>query len=109
MQLSVLDRSPATFLSRVLQAGFYLLSTPFIIAFVLRIIEHCSASDWLLGFAVSYISANVGMTVFLVTLGLATFFLVIGGSYFMQRFVAGRAIGTLGVLIAGLGLMGELF
>lgn len=106
---SVLDRSLATFLSRVLQAGFYVLSVPFAIAFVLRIVEHGSVSGWLFGFVVSYISAIVGMTVLLVTLGLAAFFLVVGGSDFVQRFVAGRAIGTLGILIAGLGLLGVLY
>ena len=37
------------------------------------------------------------------------YFLVVGGSDFARRFVAGRAIGTLGILIAGLGLLGELY
>jgi hypothetical protein len=45
----------------------------------------------------------------LVIRGLTLFFLVVGGSDFAQRFVAGRAIGTLGILIAGLGLLGELY
>ena len=49
------------------------------------------------------------LTITLVIIGITTFFLVVGGTDFAKRFVAGRAIGTLGILIAGLGLLGELY
>ncbi len=64
---------------------------------------------WLIGFGIGYLISTIALTVTLVAIGITTYFVVVGGTDFAQRFVAGRAIGTLGILIAGLGLLGELY
>ena len=106
---SALEHSLGTFLSRLLQAGFYAITLFYVVMAVVGVTVRGFDADWFFGFAIGYVMSVIGLTVLLVTLGVMTFFIVVGGSDFAQRFVAGRAIGTLGILIAGLGLLGELY
>lgn len=106
---SVMERSLGALLSRILKAGFYILTAIYGVKLVYRLFSRGPAPDWLVGMFISYLISAIVMTVALVVLGLTMFFLVVGGSDFARRFVAGRAIGTLGILIAGLGLFGELY
>jgi len=106
---SVMERSLETLLSRVLKTGFYVLSAFYGAVLIYQLLSRTPDLNWLIGFAIGYLVSAVVITIALVILGLTVFFLVVGGSDFARRFVAGRAIGTLGILIAGLGLLGELY
>lgn len=103
------ERSLGALLSRLLKTGFYILTAIYSAKLIYQLLNHGPEPGWLVGMLFSYVTSGIIMTVALVVLGLATFFLVVGGSDFARRFVAGRAIGTLGILIAGLGLLGELY
>jgi len=104
-----MERSLEAFLSRLLKAGL----TLFVLAYLAQLGYRMAMADWhwTPGFAelLSFLIVGVVLTIVLALLGLVTFFLVTGSSEFARRFVAGRAIGTLGILIAGLGLLGELY
>lgn len=106
---SVMERSLAVMLSRMIRAGFYVLTAIYLARLVYRLLADGAHAAAMLGLLVSYVVSAIVMTVALVLVGLTVFFIVVGGSDFAQRFVAGRAIGTLGILIAGLGLLGELY
>jgi len=106
---SVMGRSLGTLLSRLLKTGFYILTAIYGARLIYHLMSREPDLNWLLGGIISYLVSSIVMTIALVILGLAVFFLVVGGSDFARRFVAGRAIGTLGVLIAGLGLLGEFY
>ena len=106
---SLTERSLAAFLTRVLRAGLALLSGLFLGRLAWLLFGPESYETWLFGFLLSYLVSTVVMTVTLVLLGVTTFFFVVGSSDFVNRFVAGRAIGTLGILIASIGLLGELY
>lgn len=106
---SMMERSLNALLSRVLRTAFYALTLIFVGRLLYQLIDRGPALDWLAGALVSYLVSAVVMTIVVVIFTLMTFFIVIGGSDFARRFVAGRAIGTLGIMIAGLGLLGELY
>ncbi len=106
---SLIERSLGVLLSRLIKTGFYILTAIYGVKLIYQLLSSEPALDWLTGMLFSYVIWAIIMTVALVVLGLAVFFLVVGGSEFARRFVAGRAIGTLGILIAGLGLLGELY
>lgn len=106
---SIMERSLGALLSRVLKTGFCILTAIFGVKLIYQLFSRGPEPGWLLGMFFSYVVSTIIMTVALVLLGLTVFFLVIGGSEFARRFVAGRAIGTLGVLIAALGLLGEFY
>lgn len=58
----------------------------------------------------TFVSLIVLSVLFSVAISIAVismFFVVTGASDFSQRFVQGRAVGTMGILIAGLGVLGE--
>ncbi len=106
---SLMERSLETMLRRILKAGLGLLTLIYLVQGVYTLIALWPEFGWLIGFGVGYLITAIVLTITLVLIGVTTFFLVVGGSDFAQRFVAGRAIGTLGILIAGLGLLGELY
>ena len=106
---SLIERSLGALLSRLIKTGFYILTAIYSINLIYQLFSREPEPGWLAGMLFSYVIWAITMTVSLVLLGLAIFFLVVGGSEFARRFVAGRAIGTLGILIAGLGLLGELY
>lgn len=106
---SIMERSLGALLSRILKTGFFVLTAIYGAKLMYQLLSRGPEAGWLLGTLFSYVISAIIMTVALVVLGLTMFFLVIGGSDFARRFVAGRAIGTLGILIAGLGLLGEFY
>lgn len=106
---SLMERSLATLLSRVVKAGLYVLTAIYVVQLIYLAVVRWPEMGWLVGFGAGFLVTVIAATVALIILGLTLFFLVVGGSDFAQRFVAGRAIGTLGILIAGLGLLGELY
>ncbi len=106
---SMMERSLGLLLSRVLRTGFYILTAIYTVKLIYQLLDRGPETGWLIGLLTSYIVSAVIMTIALLVLGLTMFFLVVGGSEFARRFVAGRAIGTLGILIAGTGLLGELY
>lgn len=106
---SMMERSLGLLLSRLLRFGYYILTAIYVLKMIYDLLERGPESNWLVGLLISYIIAGVVMTIALLVLGLTMYFLVVGGSEFARRFVAGRAIGTLGILIAGVGLLGELY
>lgn len=106
---SMMERSLGTLLSRLLKAGYYVLTAIYIAKLIYPLLSRGPEAGWLIGLLIGYVISGVIMTVALLVLGVTVFFLVVGGSDFARRFVAGRAIGTLGILIAGIGLLGELY
>ena len=106
---SMMERSLGLLLSRVLRTGYYILTAIYIAKLIYQLIDRGPETSWLIGLLISYIVSGVVLTIALLVLGLTMYFLVVGGSDFARRFVAGRAIGTLGILIAGIGLLGELY
>ena len=106
---SIIERSLGALLSRMITTGFYILTAIYGAKLIYQLLSRRPEPDWLVGMFFSYVISGIIMIVALVVLGLTIFFLVVGGSDFARRFVAGRAIGTLGILIAGLGLLGELY
>lgn len=106
---SIMERSLGLLLSRVLRTGYYILTAIYTAKLIYQLLVRGPETSWLIGLLISYIISGVIMTIALLVLGLTMYFLVVGGSDFARRFVAGRAIGTLGVLIAGIGLLGELY
>ncbi len=105
----MMERSLGLFLSRVLRTGFYILTAIYIAKMIYQLLDRGPEASWLIGLLISYVISGVIVTIALLVLGLTMYFLVVGGSDFARRFVAGRAIGTLGILIAGTGLIGELY
>ncbi len=106
---STMERSLGALLSRMLKTGFYFLTAIYGANLIYQLLTLGPEPDLLVGMFFSYVVSVIIMTVALVLIGVTIFFLVVGGSDFARRFVAGRAIGTLGILIAGLGLLGELY
>ncbi len=106
---ATVGKSLETLLSRILKAGFGILTVIYLVKIVYGLLSSGFDLKWLTGVFIGYLVFAIIMTVALVIIGLTMFFLVVGGSDFARRFVAGRAIGTLGILIAGLGLLGELY
>lgn len=106
---SMMERSLGALLARVLRTGYYILTAFYAAKLIYELLSRGPEAGWLLGMFISYVISAVIMTIVLLILGLTMFFLVVGGSDFARRFVAGRAIGTLGILIAGIGLLGELY
>ena len=106
---SPIEASLAVFLPRLLRAGTYALTAVYALRLLYGLITRWPDTGWLPGFLLGYVIWSVIVVVLLIVLGIITFFMVVGGSAFVQRFVAGRAVGTLGLLIAGLGLLGELY
>lgn len=106
---SLMERSLGLLLSRVLWAGYFVLTAIYTAKLTYQLFERGSETSGLMGLLISYVVSGVIMTIALLILGLTMYFLVVGGSDFARRFVAGRAIGTLGILIAGIGLLGELY
>ncbi len=106
---SMMERSLGLLLSRVLRTGYYILTAIYIAKLIYQLIDRGPETSWLIGLLISYIVSGVVLTIALLVLGLTMYFLVVGGSDFARRFVAGRAIGTLGILIAGIGLLGEFY
>ncbi|XOV89734.1 MAG: hypothetical protein ACFHX7_07580 [Pseudomonadota bacterium] len=104
-----IERSLGLLLRRVIHAGFLLLTLFFLLQMGIGLLQGEAGVGWLLGFLIGYLIAGIIMTVMLVVVCVVTYFLVISSSDFAQRFVAGHAIGTLGILIAGLGLLGEVY
>jgi|GEM_PF-1365928 len=106
---SMMERSLGLLLSRLLWTGYLILTAVYVAKLIYQLIDRGPETSWLLGLLISYIVTGIIMTIALLVLGLTMYFLVVGGSDFARRFVAGRAIGTLGILIAGIGLLGELY
>ncbi len=106
---STMERSLGALLSRMLKTGFYILTAIYGAKLIYQLLTLGPEPGWLVGMFFGYVISGIIMTVALVVIGVTIFFLVVGGSDFARRFVAGRAIGTLGILIAGLGLLGELY
>ncbi len=106
---SLLASSLGGFLHRVLTLG----SLPVFALFFFNVGDQWLASgfsaEWfvptLIGLAISLI---VVMTL-LTLLSLLLYFAVVGGSDFATRFVEGRAVGTLGLLVASAGLLLESY
>jgi len=65
--------------------------------------------DKLIVWAVNVAVTIITVVIVLVILGVTAFFVVVGGSDLVNRFVAGRAVGTLGVVLAAVGLLGETY
>ena len=82
-------------------AGSIALTAFYFVLLAYLLISRWPDLGWLLGFGIDYVVSVIVAIVSLVILGLTVFFVVVGGSDFARRFVAGRAIGTLGILIAG--------
>lgn len=106
---SLMERSLGTLLRRILNAGLGLLTLTFLVQGIYGLFTRWPELGWLIGFLIDYVITAITLTITLVLLGITTFFLVVGGTDFARRFVAGRAIGTLGILIAGIGLLGEVY
>ncbi len=106
---ALMEKSLGALLARVLKAGYYVLTVVYAVMAGYQLIRHGYDASDLIGLFISYVVTGVIMTVALLVIGLTVFFLVVGGSDFARRFVAGRAIGTLGILIAGVGLLGEVY
>ncbi|MEM1433437.1 MAG: hypothetical protein AAGG11_05230 [Pseudomonadota bacterium] len=106
---STMERSLGLLLSRMLKAGYLILTAIYAAKLIHQLLDRGPEPSGLIGLLIGYVVAGVVMTIALLVLGLTLYFLVVGGSDFARRFVAGRAIGTLGILIAGIGLLGELY
>ncbi len=106
---TLMEKSLGTLLARLLKAGYYVLTAIYVAMLVYQLFSRGYDPGALVALLVSYVVTAVIMTVALLVIGLTVFFLVVGGSDFARRFVAGRAIGTLGILIAGTGLLGEVY
>ena len=106
---SLMQRSLGTLLKRVLNTGIGLWTLFYLLQGIYGLFTRWPEFGWLIGFGIGYLISTIALTVTLVAIGITTYFVVVGGTDFAQRFVAGRAIGTLGILIAGLGLLGELY
>ncbi len=106
---SMMERSLGLLLSRVLWSGYFVLTAVYAAKLIYQLIDRGLETGWLIALLMSYIISGIIMTIALLVLGLSMYFLVVGGSDFASRFVTGRAIGTLGILIAGIGLLGELY
>jgi len=104
-----MERSLGLLLSRVLWSGYFVLTAVYAAKLIYQLIDRGLETGWLIALLMSYIISGIIMTIALLVLGLSMYFLVVGGSDFASRFVTGRAIGTLGILIAGIGLLGELY
>ena len=106
---SLMERSLGTLLRRVLNAGLGLLTLFYLVQGIYTLAVRWPDLGWLIGFLIGCLITAIVLSITLVLVGVAAFFLVVGGTDFAKRFVAGRAIGTLGILIAGLGLLGEVY
>ena len=102
-----IERALGTLLQRVLTVGFVVLFGYFAIRTLVDAMTGALAADWLVGTFITLIVTSIITAVGLTLFSVIVYFTVIGGSDFARRFVAGRAIGTLGILIAGCGVLLE--
>ena len=99
---SLMQRSLGILLKRVLNVGLGLLTLYYLAIGVYSLFSRWPELGWLWPFGIGYLVSAISAAVTLVLVGLTTYFLVVGGTDFAKRFVAGRAIG-------GLGLLGEIY
>jgi hypothetical protein len=64
---------------------------------------------WLIPELISHVILLIVVTLVLLLLSLLLYFTVVGGSDFATRFVEGRAVGTLGIMLAALGFALESY
>ena len=104
---AAIEHALAYLLTRVLTAGFVLLFGYFLLRIVVTVLSGEATAGWFIGLAITALVASTVTAVSLTLLSIVVYFTVIGGFDFVTRFVAGRAIGSLGLLIAGIGAMFE--
>lgn len=104
---SVLARGLNALLSRVLTIGFLAVATWYLFGAAAAVLAGEASTAWAVGQLIGFLVTVVVTVVALTVACLAVYFAVTGGSDFVQRFVAGRAVGTLGLLIAAVALLGE--
>ena len=100
-------------LGKLLNTVLTIGTIPLVILFVFNAIEAASAGtltvSWLVPQFISFIIQIVVVTLCLILLSIILYFTVAGGSDFATRFVEGRAVGTLGIMLATIGVMMELY
>ncbi len=103
----------ANSLGKLLRVVLNLGTLPILIVFAFNAWQAFTADDlsiaWLVPQLIGLVVLLVVVTLGLLLLSLVLYFAVVGGSDFATRFVEGRAVGTLGILLAGVGLMLEVY
>ncbi|MEQ8859320.1 MAG: hypothetical protein RIC56_11800 [Pseudomonadales bacterium] len=106
---AALERSLKALLTRVITIGLVVVVIYFLVGLLIRASAGGATLGWAVGEVIALAVTSVFVVVALVVVSLAVYFSVTAGSDFIQRFVAGRAVGTLGILIAGIGVLGECY
>lgn len=100
-------------LGKLLNTVLTLGTIPLVILFAFNAIEAAIAGtltvSWIVPQLVSFIVQIIVVTLCLILLSIILYFTVAGGSDFATRFVEGRAVGTLGIMLATIGVMMELY
>ena len=100
-------------LSKLLNTVLTIGTIPLILLFAINIIEAGRSGTlslaWLLPQLISFVIQMIVAVLALLLLSLVLYFSVVGGSDFATRFVEGRAVGTLGILLATVGLSLEFY
>lgn len=100
-------------LGKLLNTVLTLGTLPVIILFAVSAIEAANADSltatWLIPQLITLVVQLLVVSLGLLLLCLILYFTVAGGSDFATRFVEGRAVGTLGIMLAALGLVMELY
>ena len=107
------DQLLARTLGRLLQTVLGVGTLP-VMAMFLFSLWQAYASDsvtlaWLIPELISHVILLIVVTLVLLLLSLLFYFTVVGGSDFATRFVEGRAVGTLGIMLAALGFALESY
>jgi hypothetical protein len=106
---ATIERSLVAFLTRLIRFGVFVVAGVFLIRLFLRLANTGFSGSLLLAWAINVTVSVIVTIVALVVIGVTAYFFVVGGSDFVKRFVAGRAIGTLGIVLASFGLLGEFY
>jgi hypothetical protein len=93
----------------VITVGLVIVVAYFLIGLLARLVAGEATADWAVGQGIAFVVTAVVTTVTIVVVTLALYFGVTAGTDFIQRFVAGRAVGKLGIVIAGIGVLGERY
>ena len=104
-----LSKSLGKLLNTVLTIG----TLPLIIIFIVKAIHTASEGNltvaWLIPELIVFILQLLVVTLVLLMLALILYFTVVIGSDFATRFVRGRAVGTLGIMLAAIGFLMEFY
>lgn len=105
----VLGKRLERVLTRVVTLGSVTVFGIFFLEVLTRIVNEGFAAAWFVPLMVNYLILMIIAMIMFTLIGVALFFTVAAGSDFATRFVEGRAVGTLGIILASLGLALEFF